>query len=185
MRLLISLVLCFTIHTLWSQTEFVKVFTDQTVLHRIATNGSLIAAVGQKNERQIAVKTLNYQGELLGENSDHLHYWSIYDDVLVLNDSNVVASGHFITSHASGGPFAGSEVRMYNSTAEMTSFGFLGMNLQAASGNSSLAPVSNDRFLFSAGGALGYAQLNSDNLLTAIEDTSFESSASSSDFHFL
>lgn len=185
MRLFISLFFFFTIYSLCSQTEFVKVFTDQTVLSRISTNGSLIAAVGQKNGRQIALKTLNYQGELLGESNDFLQYMSAYDDVLVLNDSSVITSGHFITSLASGGPFSGSEVRMYNSAAERTVFGFLRMNLQIASGISNLAPVSNNRFLFSAGGALGYAQLGDDNHLTAIEDTTFDPSGSSSDYHFL
>jgi hypothetical protein len=184
MRLLISLLLCFTIHGLWSQTEFVRVFTDQTVLHRISTNGSLIAAVGQKNEWQIAVKTLDDQGELLGESSDFLQYISSYDDVIVLNDSNVVASAHYETSHASGGSYTGSAVNMYNAAAERTAYSFLGIALESTPGTSSLTPVANDRFLYSSGGTLAYAQLNNGSLPTVIENTSFEPYPFP-DYHFL
>lgn len=184
MRLLISLLLCSTIHVLWAQTEFVRVFTHELVLNRISTNGLLIAAVGQRSEWQITLKTLNYQGELLGESSSALQYRSSYDDVIVLNDNNVVASGHYVTSHASGGTYSGSAVNMYNAAAEQTVYHLLGTAFQTATGVGRLTPVSNDRFLFSAGGTLGYAQLNNDNPPTVIAYTSFEPYPDD-DYHFL
>lgn len=182
MKVLLSVILALLLLPLHAQTEWVRIFTDYTAMHRIDTNGELIAAVGQRDGEQIALKILNKEGEVLGESTEHLRYRSSYDDVIVVSDSLVIAGAHFIGNVQVGGG-AGSAFRFYSPNAEVKYTNYFGTFLNSR-GTCSLAEVNQDRFLVSAGGKMSYLQWYENATARTIESNKFDASTWA-DYHFL